>query len=169
LKYRLYVFLFVVAVFVMGSCAFAHDGSFYWTFNDLNQISEDHHEPLPDGPFKGFAFVYVTNSTGIAWTDFHFAINNGPGVTIGSSPAPTSSLLNYTWNIGGAQNTLDYYFASNPVAPGSGVTFTFYTDNTANKNALFGVCGYPTVPEPTSLLVLSTGLMGLIGLARRKR
>lgn len=161
-----YLMLLTLVLVIMGSAALAHDGSFYWTFNDLNPI-QGYHEDAD--PWKGFAFVYVTNITGLAWTDFHFAINNGPGVKILATPAPTMSKPVYTWAIGGGQTTLDYYFASNPVAPGEGVTFTFWTDNTLNQNALFGVCGYPTIPEPSSMLALSGGLVGLVGLIARRR
>ncbi len=162
-KCLLFLALMLIAV---SSAALADDGSFTWVFNNLDPIAENH----VDGPdWKGFAFVYVTNMTGIAWTDFHFSINNGPGVKIMATPAPTMSKPVYTTQINAAETTLDYYFASNPVLPNEGVSFTFYTDNTLNKNALFGVCGYPTIPEPSSLLALSGGLIGLAGLVARKR
>lgn len=161
-----YLMLLTLVLVVMGSAALAHDGTFEWTFYDLNPITGTH----IDGPeWKGFAFVYVTNTTGLAWTDFHFSITNGPGVKILATPAPTMNKPVYTWAMDGSQTVLNYYFFSNPVASGEGVTFTFYTDNTLNQNALFGVCGYPTVPEPSSMLALSGGLAGLVGLIARRR
>ena len=88
---------------------------------------------------------------------------------ITSVVTPTASLPTYTWSITN-DTSLDYTFYSNPVQPGQSATFTFYTDNTANKNAFFGLCAYPTpVPEPSSLLALSGGLMGLVGFVARKR
>ncbi len=163
---RKYLWLLTLVLVVMGSAALAHDGSFTWVFTSLEPTTENH---VDADPWKGFAFVYVTNTTGIAWTDFHFSIVNGPGVKIMATPAPVMSKPVYTTAINGAETTLDYYFPSNPVAPTEGVTFTFYTDNTLNRNALFGVMGYPTVPEPSSMLALSGGLVGLIGLISRRR
>ncbi len=168
MKIRNCVLFLALMLVAVSSAAIADDGSFTWVFTSLDPVTENH----VDGPeWKGFAFVYVTNMTSVAWTDFHFSIVNGPGVKILPTPAPVMSKPLYTTVIGSGENTLDYYFPSNPVAPGEGVTFTFYTDNTANKNALFGICGYPTttVPEPSSMLALSGGLAGLVGLVARRR
>lgn len=163
---RLWLLAALVLVFIASS-AMAHDGSFTWDFDSMNSITENHED---DDPWKGMAFVYVTNSSGIPWGDFHFTIVNGPGVIISDVIAPTMSKPIYQWSISPDGTTLDYYFYSNPVVPTEGVTFTFYTDNTANKNALFGVCGYPTVvPEPSSILLLSSGFLGTLGFALRRR
>lgn len=165
MKRSIFLLLLVVLFAGISTSAFADDGSFTWTFTSLDATT-GYHE---DGPeWKGFAFVYVTNMTSLAWTDFHFSITNGPGVKIMATPAPVMSKPLYTAVVRD-EVALDYYFPLNPVLPGEGVTFTFYTDNTANKNALFGVCGYPTVPEPSSMLALSGGLIGLVGFAVRRR
>lgn len=165
---KIWSLLVVAVLLIVASAAMADDGTFTWTFETMDQQSGTHE----DGPdWKGFAFVNVTNSTDQAWGSFSFGIFNGPGVIITDTPAPTSSLSNFTWQIGEDNTTLDYFFHSNPVNPGESVSFTFYTDNTLNKNAFFGIYGAPgpVVPEPGSLLAISSGLVGMAGFALRRR
>lgn len=167
MKRGVFSLLLIVLLAALSTAAFAHDGSFDWTFYSMDQLTGDHEDAFP---WKGFATFTVTNSTTQPWGDFHFAITYGLGVIIASDPAPTATIPMYSWVIGNNDTTLDYYFYSNPVLPGGQATFTFYTDNTANQNAFFGLCAYPTpIPEPSSMLALSAGLMGLVGFAARKR
>ena len=175
LRFKLFALLLVVSLFMIAPSAIAHDTELIeWEFFTMDAETADH---VDEYPWKGYAFVYAWNSTNIEWGDFHFKIvgQDVTNVLIMEDPAPTMSKPagTYSWVVGTDANnngTLDFYFYGNPVLPGEGVTFTFYTDNTANQNALFGLCGYPTpVPEPGSLIALSGGLMGLAGYALRRR
>lgn len=167
MRFRLLVLLSALALTLLASAAMAHDGSFEWTFTSWDQQSSNHNDA---DPWKGYATITVYNSSTNYWGDFHFQIGGAPNVFILASPAPTSSIVSYAWSIGGGGTTLDYTFYSNPVAPSGTATFTFYTDNTLNKNAFFGLCGYPTpVPEPSSILAFSTGLLSLAGIVLRRR
>lgn len=174
MRLKLILFL-VLAGFVLAATAgLAHDTELIeWTFTTLDPETDWHEDEYP---WKGFAFVYAFNSTNWAWTDFHFTIvgQDVTGVKIAADPAPTMSkpLSDYWTVIGTDANgngKLDYYFINNPVVPGEGVSFTFYTDNTDNMNAVFGLCGVPTIPEPSSLLAMSGGLLGIAGYALRRR
>ena len=130
-------------------------------------------------PWKGYATFYVYNSSNVAWGDFHVqlvsigqSVENVDFVT-GGIYNPTSSQGAMTVNINNAPATgatMDLYYA-NHVNPGQLAWFTVYTDNTAD-HVNFGLMFWPTpaaVPEPSSILVVSSGLLGLAGLARRRR
>ena len=152
----------------------ADDVEWTVTFTDLQPKVIEH----PDQePFKGSASVIVTNDTNEYWTDFHFQIFsvNGSNITQtifvdGGAYNPISTQNGMTWTINNDPNgaTMNLYFASDPVAPGSTALFKVYTDNTAFKQR-FGLSCYPTVPEPSSILAFASGLIGLAGLALRKR
>jgi len=116
-------------------------------------------------PWKGFAYVTVKNTSTQDWGDFHFQISGANDVYfIVTTPyEPVSTQTPLTWSVnnpGDAPATLDLYFYNDPVLPGQIATFTIYTDNTANQNAFFGLCMYPTaVPEPAVLVLLGFGAL----------
>ncbi|MFQ3549532.1 MAG: PEP-CTERM sorting domain-containing protein [Armatimonadota bacterium] len=172
--------LALIAVFVLGTATFAHDGIITWSFDGVGidyAYSENH---LDDFPFKGTVTVNATNNSDIAWGDFHFKIfvagtpplwSNLANVTFDASLSSTSVtgatiVVNNTDPTGA---TLDFYFYGNPVLPGQSATFIAYTDNTIDKG-FFGVMVHPTpVPEPGTIAALGTGLVGLAGFALRRR
>ena len=128
-------------------------------------------------PWKGWLNLTVTNDGDEAWGDFHFEIYQVPGQGavdnvdfIVSSPyEPTSSQSGLTWSVNNSVvgATLDLYFYSDPVLPDDTATFTVYTDNTTDK-VRFGVFFYPTaVPVPSAMLLLGSGLVGLLGIRRK--
>lgn len=134
-----------------------------------------------DGPgWKGWAFVFVKNTSQQAWGDFHFKIFSYDGSDVsavdfrdasmgGFNPISTQTLGSYTIdnNVVGAEMSL--YFYGDPVLPGQVAQFQVWTDNTTTMGN-FGLMIYPSpVPEPSSLLALSGSLLGLAGLAWRKR
>lgn len=61
-------------------------------------------------------------------------------------------------------NTLYMWNGNNVSISGGGPNVQIFSDG--SQNGLFGV--YSTVPEPSSLMFLGTGLAGLAGFARRK-
>lgn len=163
--------------------AFAHDGSFgsptepieLSTFDGQNFIHENE-----QFPWKGNAFIYVKNTSAVAWGDFHFKIISWNGDNIsnvdfkdasmgGVDPISTQSPLSWTINNTVVGAELSLYFYSDPVYPGQVATFQIYTDNTTD-NVQFGLCMFPSqVPEPSTLAGLAGGFVGLFGLALRRR
>mgnify|MGYP000050081662 CR=1 FL=1 len=147
------------------------------------EISDWHLLPFnhPDNsPYKGWAFVFVKNTSQQAWGDFHFKIFSYDGSDVSSvdfkdasmgGMDPISTQTGLTWTINntvvGAEMSL--YFYGDPVLPGQFAQFQVYTDNTAGK-VNFGLMIWPSpVPEPSVLLALSSGLIGAAGFAWRKR
>jgi hypothetical protein len=133
-------------------------------------------------PFKGWAFFTVQNNGTESWTDFHFEIIS---VTVGGTFYDATSVTIYdvtsihppvtsqnpvsivVSNPPGGLSSLDYYFPNDPVPVSDIATFSFYTDNTANNVAYFGLAAWPT-PEPASLVLMSLGVGGIL-LVRRRR
>ena len=166
--------------------AVAHDGSatISYTGVGVDGAQTSYHDETLNNPnqiYKGHFTVNTTNTTGIAWTDFHFVIPSpaifpgDAGVVFGvdgdASP-PTSSQSGLSWVLSADKTEIDSISPSNPVAPGAAASFTVWTDNTANTNSMFAVLTYPTntavVPEPGGLLALAVGVFGMIGLVRKK-
>jgi hypothetical protein len=172
-----------LAAFVFVAPALAHDGQigtsdipieFSGTGSGVAQTSSH----IDADPWKGLMTIYAYNSSDVAWGDFHIQL-----FSIGQSVAnvdfvdtgghqPTSSQGTLTWTINNAPATgatIDLYYA-NHVDPGHLASFTVYTDNTVD-HVNFGVSFWPTpvVPEPSSVMALSSGLIGLAGFALRRR
>lgn len=156
----------------------AHEEDWTTTFSSLDQQVFVHND---DEPYKGWAKLTVYNDTSDYWTDFHFKITsvNGSDISgtyfvdgmqgqINCDPTSSQSGLSCVINNNPAGGTMDLYFLSDPVAPGAEAWFKVYTDNTTNK-VQFGLCTYPTIPEPGSMLALLSGIVGLGGFALRKR
>lgn len=130
-------------------------------------------------PYKGWAFVYVKNTSQNPWGDFHFKVFSYDGSDVSQVDFkdasmggfnPTSTQSGTTWtinnNVVGAEMSL--YFYGDPVLPGQTAAFQVYTDNTATQ-VNFGLMIWPSpVPEPSSLAAL-TGMFGIAGLAWRRR
>lgn len=144
-------------------------------------INWDHQE---GAPYKGTGMIFVTNTGTQSWGDFHFQIYSVPGfgsatsVTIkdASMGGMNPSLVGFgamhsldSWAIGTTGDghaKIDLYYYSNPILPGQTVSFTIYTDNTAQQVGFFGLAFNPTpVPEPITMVLL--GLGSLVAFRRK--
>jgi hypothetical protein len=183
MRYSLLVSVILALVVSAVAPAFAHNGTFGSVETPLEWVNTDNQSFIhadEQDPWKGTAFVYVKNTGTKAWTDFHFKIYCWNGVDDISNVSftdasmggidPTSTQSPLTWSINnvvvGAEMSL--YFASDPVLPGQVATFQVYTDNTTD-NVQFGMCMCPSVPEPSAILALTTGLFGMFGVSWRRR
>ena len=131
-------------------------------------------------PFKGTAYVFVKNTSLNAWGDFHFkvfsydmsdvsAVDFRDASMGGMNPISTQTGTTWTINNTVVGAEMNLYFYSDPVLPGEFAAFQVWTDNTTTMGN-FGLMIWPSpVPEPTSVLALSSGLLGLAGLAWRRR
>lgn len=174
---RFVTFLSILSLVVLASSAFGDDGSTSFSIELGDSPFEWPHED--SAPFKGLANVTVTNTGTLPWGDFHFGFYDPIGGQDISNLAfrdaslggvdPTSSQSPLSWSIDNVVvgATMDLYFYDDPVGVGQAVTFSVYTDNTANMLPWFGLAMYPTpVPEPATICLLG---LGAISLLRKKR
>ncbi len=187
---RKIAFLAALLSISLVSTSFGHNGA----WNDgvagdltLESVISWVHED--EDPFKGTATVFVTNTGQQAWGDFHFEIYTVPGFgsatsvlikdasTGGVNPTITGYGSIHSldtpngWIIGTTDDghaKIDLFFYNSPVLTGQTVSFTIYTDNTAQNLDFFGIKFNPTpVPEPATMAMLALG--GLLAFRRKIR
>jgi hypothetical protein len=173
---RLLICIGLVFLLSLGATsAWAHDETVI--VNSLILGGQVYFEHEDQDPWKGWINLEVTNTGPEAWGDFHFEIKETAfggsveNVHFLDNPAPsiTNTTLDYfvidNDSIGA---TIDLYFYSDPILSGETVTFSVYTDN-PDQVSFFGVEAYPTpVPVPAAAWLLGSGLLGVIGLRRKK-
>lgn len=161
-----------------GSSARAHDFSITTSFGCVGGgtcAQESEHED--EDPFKGWAYLTVTNTGSEGWGDFHFELFQVGAESIDnvffdvSSPnQPVSSQSGLTWSLSGDGHTLDLFFYNDPVLLNQTLILNVYTDNTTDQVSFFGTLYYPTpIPEVSTALLLGSGLIGLAIARRRSR
>ncbi len=161
--------------------AWADDVVITASFDAVGSSAAQMFQHEEDEPFKGYAFISLTNTGDEPWGDLHLQIFQVPGFGsvvnvdfIVDSPYQPYSIppRSMTWVVdndyydGAYGATLDLYFYDDPVLPGGLAQFVVYTDNTTDQVPFFGLLVYPTpIPEPASLLLLAMG--GLLLVRRR--
>ena len=118
--------------------------------NNLSQIPTVYH-----------VIETIDNTSAIDWTDFHITSPNASSLvtTLSDHWATCDSAI----------------LCSGGVVPAQGGNFTIFfdlgtpTDQTAGAFALFESPSTRGVPEPGSLLLLGSGLVGLAGIIRRRQ
>ncbi|MGC9453598.1 MAG: PEP-CTERM sorting domain-containing protein [Phycisphaerae bacterium] len=169
----------VAALMLTAGVASAHDADLGTVYFDGTgegvAITFDHED---GDPWKGWVFVNATNTSDVAWGDFHFEIvdigqgdvSNVDWVVDSPYQPVTSMALDSAPVVDNVVvgATLDFEFYGDPVNPGNSASFQVYTDNTTDQ-VNFGVMFYPTpVPEPATLSVLALGGLA-VALRRRSR
>ena len=142
------------------------------TFTDLNQKFI----ALESPPFVIDISFDVLNSTGLTWTDFHMNV-----LSLGFPPTfiPDNTANNGTTYTGpgtdqlsGGNTIIDIIGLNIPDT----ATYSFTLDILSGELG-WQLFGYPTVtdgngsssvPEPTTMLLLGSGLIGLAGYGRKK-
>ena len=122
--------------------------------------------------WKGTMELTIRNTGDIAWGDFHFLLPDGGPVIFGEDtdvPAITS-LADDLWDVDFSLYQLDFTFYDAPVGNDDSITFLIYTDNTQNNLPLFSVAMEASpVPIPAAAWLMCSGLIGAVGVCRRKR
>jgi len=124
----------------------------------------------------------ITNDTGVNWTDFHLQTSTGSFV-VDTYAGPGTAAFTNTFFVAGAPPTFPSYtgagqldITSINIAPSGILDFTVNLAIGPSESAGFlGILitgnpttgGTSTVPEPTTMLLLGSGLLGLWGFRRK--
>lgn len=139
-------------------------------FDSVNPITLTFTVAHDEGPGNPYAVTEaIKNSTGSAWTDFHFTINEpGQGQGVVFTSHNQSTLTGFTLDDSSGPRQLD--FTGNLAMQGT-ATATFNLspfDPGAGKTTTFTLTQVPTIPEPETYAMLLAGL-GLMGFIAKRR
>jgi len=143
-------------------------------------------QTLPDAQTVPRIFIEdesITNQTGVAWSDFHWALLDGGSVWFdiaASTPFDTTPFTNQAFadnfGLGDPNKATDFWIDGGTVLPnqsffpgiaGAGGSLAIEFD-LASTNTDFFLKEFPT-PEPTTLALLAFGSLGLVARRRRRR
>jgi len=148
----------------------------YYAANGLGAFNSNHPVGMFDANGNLLASTTIDNTSSYTTSSGHFAFNPIAPITLLAGQTyvveGVSNTDNYTWNDAGFTVYAPINILGNNWILGNGLAFngTFLINDVADGywGANFGWTGAAKTPEPGSLMLLSTGLLGVGGLLRRK-
>jgi hypothetical protein len=179
--YAFYLAVIGVAAATLGVPTFANSSSYNQTSDGQALIGSN-----PAGAGDSSDTFTVANSTGTIWTDYEFVVGppsgfgsdnesyftSCPGGTLSLGTAPgdpgsnTGIYVNECEITGISIASGTSYVVTLGIGAGEPGWSVYGTPSTGESSG-GGNGGNPTVPEPGSMLLLSSGLIGIAGLRRK--